>query len=812
MKLDPKNNVVTASMSFGRIELEPFKLEEQLDLNDLPLLVTRNFVLFPGCTVSILLTRERALEVANHAQKNSIPIGVVCQLSEDNEDPSVPADLFRYGVVARVLQVVELPDERKMAIVHSFGKFKIVGPGATTDNRFDHASVKLVNEVVGKNHEKDVNIMAEILKEQVSKFLDTSNNQPNELSLNLGQLSDSVDIINLIATYAPATTDERMDLLKKYRISERGKTLIGLISRSIEGARLKQQLREETSARFSDDQRRAFLRREIDVIKDELDEGDDEDFNKLRQAADSIDWPVSVSEVFERELGKLTRIQPQSPDYAVLHTYLDTLVNLPWNKYDRVQSDIKAASQRLDMDHFGLEKAKKRVLEQLAMIINKPDVKAPILCLVGAPGVGKTSLGQSIARAMNLKYQRVSLGGVHDEAEIRGHRRTYIGALPGRIIDAVKRARSANPVLLLDEIDKLGNDYKGDPAAALLEALDPEQNCHFHDNYIDVDFDLSKVFFIATANTLTTIPRPLLDRMEVIELSGYHPQEKCEIARRHLLPRQLRENGLSADDLIVTDEALNIVIDKYTSESGVRQLEKSLAKIVRRFIYMRVSEGVTQMTVTPGNLREFLGVERYIRDKYDTNDFAGVATGLAWTEVGGEILFIETALTAASKDGGNLTLTGNLGNVMKESATIALQYVRAHASQLGIDPALFGRYNIHLHVPEGATPKDGPSAGITMATSLISALTQRRVADRIAMTGEMTLRGKVLPVGGIREKILAAKRAGITHIILSEDNRKDIEDIEAEYIDNVRFDYVRTMLDVARLAITDQSAANALSL
>lgn len=554
---------------------------------------------------------------------------------------------------------------------------------------------------------------------------------------------------------------------------------------------------------MSEQQRTVFLQHQLDAVKEEL-YGDNDEASALEEKARAAGFPEAVEAVFKKELEKLRRTPQQSPDYSVSLNYLETLLDLPWNKSTELNTDFSKAEAILDAEHYGLEMVKNRILEQIAVLINNPQGHAPILCLVGPPGVGKTSLGHSIAKALGRNYQRVSLGGLHDEAEIRGHRRTYIGAMPGRIIDAMKRAGTVNPVLLLDEVDKIGADFKGDPAAALLEVLDPEQNCRFHDNFIDVDYDLSNVLFVATANTLQTLARPLLDRMEVIDISGYIVEEKLKIARLHLLPRILKEYNLPAEEFDITDDAIEAVVERYTSESGVRQLEKKLSAIVRKIILKKVSGKPLDIPVTPDMLKDYLGVALYQRDRYEGNDFAGVVTGLAWTQVGGEILFVESSLSEGK--GEKLSLTGNLGNVMKESAVIALQYVRAHARELGIDPALFDSHQLHIHVPEGAIPKDGPSAGITMATSIISAFTRKKVRERVAMTGEITLRGKVLPVGGIKEKLLAAKRAGITDIILSEDNRKDVEDISPIYLQGVNFHYVSTVLDVVKIAITDEQA------
>ncbi len=556
--------------------------------------------------------------------------------------------------------------------------------------------------------------------------------------------------------------------------------------------------------------RQAFLHQQMEAIRQELYGDTDDDRESLRKRSEEVAFSEAARKVFDKELDKLGRLNPQSPDYAVQFSYLETLLDLPWLKYSELNTDLELARETLDVDHYGLTKVKERILEQIAVLMNNPSGKAPILCLVGPPGVGKTSLGRSIAAALGRSYQRVSLGGLHDEAEIRGHRRTYIGAMPGRIIDAIKRAGDSNPVLLLDEVDKIGSDFKGDPSAALLEVLDPEQNCRFHDNYIDVDYDLSKVLFIATANTLSTLSQPLLDRMEIINLAGYLLEEKVEIAMRHILPTLREENNLKPKEVNVTPEAVAEIVEKYTSESGVRQLEKELSTIVRKVILAKMLGKKVPAKIGPKHLKEFLGVEKFSKDRYEGNEFAGVVTGLAWTAVGGEILFIESSLSKIKGD--KLTLTGNLGNVMKESATIAFQYVKSHAAELGIAEEAFEKYQLHLHVPEGAIPKDGPSAGITMATAIASAFTQRKIRNRLAMTGEITLRGKVLPVGGIKEKILAAKRAGITDIILSSDNKKDIAEIDSVYVSGLTFHYVNTVLEVMDIALLSEKVANPIAI
>ncbi len=606
-------------------------------------------------------------------------------------------------------------------------------------------------------------------------------------------------MVNMISTHAGFDLSEKMDLLRHSRLKDRAMQLMALIARQEQFFEIRSEIRRKAMKNIDEQQRNHFLQHEFEALREQL-YGNDDDSIAFEKKAAALNMPEKVRAAFNKELEKLRRLNPQSPDYSVQYSYLQVLTDLPWSVEDAINADFSEAERTLDRDHYGLEKVKERILEQLAVMMNTPHGRSPIICLVGAPGVGKTSLGQSIARALNRKYQRVSLGGLHDESEIRGHRRTYIGAMPGRIIDAVRRAGSSNPVLLLDEIDKTGNDFKGDPSAALLEVLDPEQNSHFHDNYVDVDYDLSHVLFIATANTLSTIPQPLLDRMEIIDISGYLMEEKIEIARRHLIPRVSKENGFGEDEINFTPEAITKMVEGYTSESGVRQLEKQIAKVVRRIVLRKMRGEEYSLNVTPETLREYLGVERFTPERYEASDHPGVAVGLAWTAVGGEILFIESSFSQAKNE--KLTLTGNLGDVMKESAIIASQIVRSYSDRYGIDSEWFDTHALHIHVPEGAIPKDGPSAGITLCTSILSALTGRPVRNRLAMTGEITLRGKVLPVGGIKEKILAAKRAGITDIILCADNRKDIEDIRPIYLEGLTFHYVKNIEDVFDIAIT----------
>lgn len=801
----------TRLVQIGQIDLES-KEPDFFEPDDLPLLATRNLVLFPGVTIPITLGRENSVNVAEYAAKKNLAIGIICQRDPAVENPGIN-DLFDYGVVADVLQVLPLPDGAKAALVYARKKFRLKGegrgiavPGALS------GTVSIIGDTVAKSSEQEFGLAVDTIKEIVSSLINESATEGGkEFIFSLENISNPSLIVNMIASNFPLSPQIKIGLLAKRRMLDRAMMLLAELNQEYEISQLKKNIRDRARQSMDEQKRGAFLQSQMEAIRSEL-YGDDDDADKLLSKAKQVNFPTDVKTTFDREIEKLRRLNPQSPDYSVLYSYLETLLDLPWCNPAPVSTDFTKAENVLDSEHYGLEKVKERILEQLAMLMHNPSGKSPIICLVGAPGVGKTSLGKSIAAALGREYQRVSLGGLHDESEIRGHRRTYIGAMPGRIIDALKRCKSSNPLLLLDEIDKIGQDYKGDPSAALLEVLDPEQNCRFHDNYIDVDYDLSNVLFIATANTLSTIAQPLVDRMEVIEIPGYLREEKVEIAQRHLLPRKLNDAALEKSEVEITDNAISKIIDCYTAESGVRQLEKNIASIVRKVVMykMKSDDFGNHVKIDADNVKQYLGVEKYSKDFYDGNDFAGVVAGLAWTSVGGEMLYIESSLSPAK--GEKLTLTGNLGNVMKESATIALQYVKAHSSQLGINPELFDKYQLHIHAPEGAIPKDGPSAGITMATSIVSTFKQKKVKSNLAMTGEITLRGKVLPVGGIREKILAAKRAGITDIILSEENRKDIEDINDIYISGMNFHFVKTVMDVLEIAITDEPAKDAIEL
>ncbi len=797
MKQNDENQV----MQIGHIEINPDSFNTPVEPGDLPILATRNLVLFPGVNIPVALTREKSIRLAEEASARHLPVGIVCQLNPEDDDPAVTTGLYRYGVVADIFQVVDLPDGSKTAIVRARERMRILGRGAgKAIPGVLSARVKQLTDTPAEDFE--FNTVMDKVTSLAAELSTKSSNGEKMFADAINHIADRGERLNFIATNFPVDTADKIEMLTRGSHAARALLLLRALNEAESKMEIYEDIMNRTKSRMTDAQRSAFLQNQLDAIREELygDASEDDDAAALTERADNAGMPEYARKAFDKQLAKMKRLNPSTPDYSVEYAYLDTLTSLPW-KAAPADTDIAHARETLESRHYGLENVKKRILEQVAvLLLNNHKAKAPIICLAGPPGVGKTSLGRSIADALGRKYERVSLGGVHDEAEIRGHRRTYIGAMPGRIIKAMKDAGCTNPVLLLDEVDKLGRDHRGDPASALLEVLDPEQNKTFHDNYIDLDYDLSNVLFIATANSLATIDAPLLDRMEVIELSGYLLEEKIEIARRHLLPKAIKETGL--DDTLgleLSDEVLTALIDNYTAESGVRQLEKVIKSLLRKRVLAHVSGEDFPTPLRPENLQQLLGLPKYNKDKYEGNDFTGVVTGLAWTSVGGEILMAEAALSPGKGD--RLSITGNLGDVMKESATIALQWVKAHSATLGIDHAMFESNNLHIHFPEGAIPKDGPSAGITIATAIASAFTGRKVRERIAVTGEITLRGKVLPVGGIKEKILAAKRAGITTIVLSEENRRDIEDIPARYIEGLDFKFVKTVDEVMDFAL-----------
>lgn len=785
-----------------QISIDLDHLNNEPDLEGLAILPTRNLVLFPGVSTSIAIKRESADRIVTWAEESRTAIGVVCQKHADDENPTLKRGLYSEGVLADVIKVIELPDGEKTALVRARDPFRIVSAGKRGEvpQGVLSAKVSIIREEEPEENDKNFDIICKNIKKNIGKIAPMAGEGFSHMFGNIFSEVDKAMAINIIATNFPIDTKSKMEMLHNHRLDERGLLLLKALEAQSQEAQLNAQIMDQVRIELSEDQKRGIMQKQLDILHNQL-FGDSDDASRLSARAQNKLFTEQARAVFDREVGKLSKMNPNNPDYFVSLNYLETLLDLPWCEMSESDGDFAKAKKELDRDHCGMERVKERVLEFIAVMHRNPAGKAPILCLVGPPGVGKTSLGKSIAAALGREYQRVSFGGLHDEAEIRGHRRTYIGAMPGRVIEAMRKASTINPVLVLDEIDKIGADYKGDPAAALLEVLDPEQNCKFHDNYIDADYDLSHVMFIATANGTSTIARPLLDRMEVINLSGYLAEEKAEIAKKHLMRRVFEENNIEKGEFRISDEALMYIIERYTAESGVRQLEKLLAKIARKYLMATLSGEKFPKTVKAAHIEKLLGVPPFFKDKCEERLVPGVATGLAWTEAGGEIILAEASL---SKGKGAETFTGNLGQVMKESASIAYQWVKANAESLGIEPEMFGKYDLHLHFPEGAVPKDGPSAGITIATAIASAYSHRPVKGCLAMTGEITLRGKVLPVGGIKEKILAAKRAGVTDIVICGDNRKDVEDIPAKYTDGLAFHYVATVGEVMKIALEPQ--------
>lgn len=777
----------------------------------LPVLPLRNMMLFPGVVAPVSVGRESSRKLVQQAVKSGSLIAVTTQLDSTVETPTAK-DLYPIGVVAKVMRVIELPDGVLTVILQSYSRFRF---GEVTRMKpYMRAHVEKIPEIFPEADDREYTALVDTCKDSTIRLIRMSDTVRDEAAFAIRNISNPIFLISFICTNLPFPIEEKSELLAINDEKERAFKLLSILNRESQYATLKRNIQNRTREDLDQQQKEYFLQQQIKNIQSEL--GDDSQNDDVREIMEKAKWlkmPDKVAATFNREVEKLKHINMQSPDYNVQLNYLQTLVSLPWGKDTKDNLNIKNAERILNRDHYGMEKVKERILEHLAVLRVRQDMKAPILCLYGPPGVGKTSLGKSIAAALGRKYVRISLGGVHDEAEIRGHRRTYVGAMPGRIIKSLIKAETDNPVFILDEIDKVSqNNYNGDPQSALLEVLDPEQNNTFHDNFLDLDYDLSKVLFIATANNLNTIPGPLLDRMELIEVEGYLTEEKKEIARRHLIPKEQKMMDFGAP-LRISAPAVEYIIEKYTRESGVRQLEKQIDKVFRKTAYLTAVEGkmpFENAPVKPQDVEKLLGKPIFSRDKYQGNEYAGVVTGLAWTAVGGEILFIETSLSRSKAP--RLTLTGNLGDVMKESAILALEYVKAHASMLDIDYRLFEQWSVHVHVPEGATPKDGPSAGITIATSLASAFTQRKVRANTAMTGEITLRGRVLPVGGIKEKILAAKRAGIKNIIMSKENEKDIQEIKSSYVDGLQFFFVENVQDVFNIALLKERVDNPLDL
>ncbi len=772
--------------------------DQSLKINDeelpeqLPVLALRNAVIFPGTIFPITIGREKSIRLVEAAQKGNLFIGTVPQINVSDEDPDTVQDLSEFGTVAKIIKTFEMPDGTISAVLQGFRRFHLDELIAVEP--YLVGRVHYLPEIEPEQADKDISIIVDSLKEKAAVIIKSSSFAPKEAVTALKSIDDFQFLVNFIATTIELENlAEKIELLGFSDLKERAMKLLAALDKQVEILNIKREINSKVKSEIDQQQREYYLNNQLRTIQEELGMDDEEDVQKLREAAEKKDWPDSAKGIFEKELAKLEKYNPSSPDYSIQFNYLQFIVDLPWNYVSKDNLDLKHAQKVLDNDHFGLEKVKERIIEYLAVLKLKGNMKSPILCLYGPPGVGKTSLGKSIAKALGRKYVRISLGGMHDEAEIRGHRKTYIGALPGRILNGIERAGTSNPVMVLDEIDKLSSDFKGDPSSALLEALDPEQNTTFHDNYLDIDYDLSKVLFITTANSISTIQPALLDRMELINVTGYLAEEKIEIAKKFLLPKQLEEHGIGKKELRIDKAALDKVIDLYTHESGVRGLEKQIAKIARVTAKKIAMAEDYPNIIKPEHLKSYLGLPTSSHDKQAGNEGPGVVTGLAWTSMGGEILFIESSV---SKGKGAITMTGNLGDVMKESATIAYQYIKAHPEMAKMNYEEFSGKDIHVHVPEGAVPKDGPSAGITMVSSMISAFRGQGIRKGVAMTGEMTLRGKVLPVGGIKEKILAAKRAGVSTIVICEDNRKDIEDINEIYIKGLAFVYVKTIDDV----------------
>lgn len=772
------------------------ELDQHLVIPDtLPILPLRNTVLFPGVVLPITVGRDKSIKAVNDAYKLDKLIGVLAQKDADIEEPN-PADLCSIGTVARIVKLIKMPDGGTTIIIQGKKRFEM-GEMLSEDPYFK-ASVKLLpDDVIPESENFDAYIST--IKDLAAQIIQLSPNLPTEASIILKNIENPSFLINFVSSNLNSELAEKQSLLEIHDIHQRAERLIFILQRELQFAELKDKVATKTRTEIDKQQRDYFLQQQLKSIKDELGgDTNEREIAEMKKKAEGKKWPEAAKSLFKSGIEKLERMHPSTPDYSIVYNHLDLMLDLPWEDYTADNYDLKNAKKVLDGDHYGMSKIKTRILEYLAVLKLKGDMRSPILCFLGPPGIGKTSLGRSIAHAIGRKYVRVSLGGLHDESEIRGHRKTYIGAMPGRILQNIRKCKSSNPVMILDEIDKIGSDFRGDPSSALLEVLDPEQNHTFYDNYLELEYDLSKVLFIATANNLQNIQPALRDRLEIIDLSGYAVEEKVEIAKRHLLPKQKEAHGLNKVNFKISDKVLEKIIEQYTRESGVRELDRQLASIMRYQAREFAMKNKVKSTVTAQDVEKMLGQSRYSNEIYKTANIPGVAVGLAWTYVGGDILFIETIL---SEGKGELKLTGNLGNVMKESATTALSYLQANARKLGVDPDLFGKKNIHIHVPEGAVPKDGPSAGITMLTSLTSAFTGRKVKPFLAMTGEITLRGQVLPVGGIKEKILAAKRAGLKEIILCSQNEKDVNEIDSDFIKGVQFHYVKTMQQVIDQAL-----------
>ncbi|MGC4039736.1 MAG: endopeptidase La [Flavobacterium sp.] len=807
-------------ISFDNLSLQEFDTETDLiplltpedeeEMNkeelpgSLPILPLRNTVLFPGVVIPISAGRDKSIKLINDANAGNKIIGVVAQKNEEDEDPT-KNDIYQVGTVAQILRVLKMPDGNITVILQGKKRFEI--DAVTAETPYLMATVKEVAEKRPGKNDTEFNAITDSIRELAIDIIRESPNIPTEATFAIKNIESQSFLINFVSSNMNLTVKEKQDLLAVNVLKERALETLRYMNLEQQKLELKNDIQSKVRFDLDQQQREYFLHQQMKTIQEELGGvSNEQEIEEMRQKAKTKNWDAKTAKHFDKEIAKMQRMNPQAPDFGIQRTYLELFLELPWSHYSKDNFDLKRAQTILDRDHFGLDDVKKRIIEHLAVLKLRNDMKSPILCLTGPPGVGKTSIGKSIAEALGREYVRISLGGLRDEAEIRGHRKTYIGAMPGRIIQSLKKAGTSNPVFVLDEIDKLSNSYQGDPSSALLEVLDPEQNSEFYDNFLELGYDLSKVMFIATSNNMGAIQPALKDRMEVIKMTGYTIEEKVEIARKHLLPKQLKEHGLKPKDLSVGKKQLEKIIEGYTRESGVRSLEQKIAQVIRNAAKSVAMEEEYNTKVTDEDIVKILGAPKMARDKSESNDVAGVVTGLAWTSVGGDILFIESLISAGK---GNLALTGNLGTVMKESATIAFEYIKANTETFGIAPDLIGKYNIHLHVPEGATPKDGPSAGIAMLTSLVSLLTQRKIKKNLAMTGEITLRGKVLPVGGIKEKILAAKRANIKEIILCHENKTDIDEIKPEYIEGLKFHFVKEMSEVIAVALTDEKVKNA---
>lgn len=813
-----QKNLNIDSLSFQELdtdaELIPLMTpEDEEEMNneelpaDLPILPLRNMVLFPGVVIPITAGRDKSIRLINDANNGSKIIGVVAQKDENVEEPTA-ADIHSVGTVARILRVLKMPDGNTTVILQGKKRFEI--DQVTSENPYLTATIKEVNETRPDKTDAEFHTIIESIKDLAIQIIKESPNIPSEATFAIKNIESDSFLVNFVSSNMNLSVKEKQDLMSNNDLKARALETLRYMNLELQKLELKNDIQSKVRFDLDQQQREYFLHQQMKTIQEELGGvNHDQEIEEMRQKGRAKKWNEKVSTQFDKELAKLQRMNPQVAEYATQRNYLELLLDLPWNEYSTDNFDLKRAEKILNRDHFGLEDVKRRIIEYLAVLKLRNDMKSPILCLYGPPGVGKTSIGKSVAEALGREYIRISLGGLRDEAEIRGHRKTYIGAMPGRIIQSIKKAGTSNPVFVLDEIDKLTSSNQGDPSSALLEVLDPEQNSEFYDNFLELGFDLSKVMFIATSNNLGSIQPALRDRMEIINMTGYTIEEKVEIAKKHLLPKQLKEHGLTSKHLNIGKKQLEKIVVGYTRESGVRGMEKQIAKLVRGIAKSIAMEEEYNVKVTDEDVLRILGAPRMERDKYENNDVAGVVTGLAWTSVGGDILFIESIL---SKGKGHMTMTGNLGTVMKESATIALEYIKANAEQLGISPEVITNYNVHIHVPEGATPKDGPSAGVAMLTSLVSTFTQKRVKKHLAMTGEITLRGRVLPVGGIKEKILAAKRANIKEIIMCAENKRDIDEIKPEYLEGLTFHYVREMSEVIKHAITKDKVKNAKTL